>query len=212
MHAEESTRGGRQGRGDRTRAALIVAATTVFDEVGFNDATISAIARTAGVAHGSFYTHFDSKEAIFGEVIRVIDDEGLRDPSRTSKSASLTERIDRTNKRFFDMYRRHARTLASYEELAARDQAIADLRRATRRDYIEPTVRALSQWQADGVIDRDVDVEAVAHSLGSMVERVAHMQCVFDEGCGQDRMLEAMSYIWTAALGIQRGAADEREP
>src|SRR5690242_16840281 len=49
-------------RGQRTRAALIAAARTVFERDGFINARITDIAETAGTAHGSFYSYFTSKE------------------------------------------------------------------------------------------------------------------------------------------------------
>jgi AcrR family transcriptional regulator len=46
---------------DSRRQALLDAAVHVFNQEG-QDATVAVIARTAGVAKGSFYTYFDSKE------------------------------------------------------------------------------------------------------------------------------------------------------
>ncbi|MFN7174634.1 MAG: helix-turn-helix domain-containing protein, partial [Thermaurantiacus tibetensis] len=58
----------RTKRGERTRAALIDAAAAEFGEKGFHATGITDITRRAGVALGSFYTWFDSKEAIFRAV------------------------------------------------------------------------------------------------------------------------------------------------
>lgn len=44
---------------------LVVAARTCFAERGYAAVGVSDICRTAGVAKGSFYRYFDSKEAIF---------------------------------------------------------------------------------------------------------------------------------------------------
>ncbi len=59
----------RTKRGERTRAALIDAAAAEFGEKGFHATGITDITRRAGVALGSFYTWFDSKEAIFRAVV-----------------------------------------------------------------------------------------------------------------------------------------------
>ena len=59
----------RTARGARTRRALLDAATAEFGEAGFHAASISAITRRAGVALGSFYTYFDSKDAIFRALV-----------------------------------------------------------------------------------------------------------------------------------------------
>ncbi len=65
---EESANGGktpRTERGRRTLRKLLDAAATEFGEKGFHEASISGITRRAGVALGTFYTYFDSKDAIF---------------------------------------------------------------------------------------------------------------------------------------------------
>jgi AcrR family transcriptional regulator len=53
----------------RTRAALLAAAREVFASQGVDSSTIQDITEAADVAKGSFYNHFDSKEAILREVV-----------------------------------------------------------------------------------------------------------------------------------------------
>jgi len=56
-------------RGENTRNKLLQAAETEFGEKGFHDAAISGITQRAGVALGTFYTYFDSKEEIFRSLV-----------------------------------------------------------------------------------------------------------------------------------------------
>lgn len=60
----------RTERGRRTLRAILDAATAEFAERGFHAASISDITRRAGVALGSFYTYFDSKDAVFRALVR----------------------------------------------------------------------------------------------------------------------------------------------
>ncbi len=55
----------RTDRGRRTLRLLLDAAALEFGEKGYHEAAIARIAQRAGVAIGSFYTYFDSKEAVF---------------------------------------------------------------------------------------------------------------------------------------------------
>jgi AcrR family transcriptional regulator len=57
-------------RGQRSRGALVAAARTIFERDGFQNARITDISKLAGMAHGSFYTYFSSKEEVFQEVIK----------------------------------------------------------------------------------------------------------------------------------------------
>jgi len=52
-------------RGDRTRAALIRATTSVVTDRGYHQATTRAIADEAGVSEGTIYRHFPDKRALF---------------------------------------------------------------------------------------------------------------------------------------------------
>ncbi len=61
-------------RGERTLRAILDAATDEFGEKGFHDASISAITARAGVAIGSFYTYFASKEAVFTALVGDLSD------------------------------------------------------------------------------------------------------------------------------------------
>jgi AcrR family transcriptional regulator len=56
-------------RGKRTRDKLLQAAEIEFGDKGFHAAAISGITRRAGVALGSFYTYFESKEEIFQALV-----------------------------------------------------------------------------------------------------------------------------------------------
>lgn len=59
----------RTERGRRTLRAILDAAGAEFGERGFQGASISRITARAGVALGSFYTYFDSKEAVFKALV-----------------------------------------------------------------------------------------------------------------------------------------------
>jgi len=59
-------------RGKRTREKLLRAAEIEFGEKGFHEAGISGITYRAGVALGTFYTYFESKEEIFQALVRYM--------------------------------------------------------------------------------------------------------------------------------------------
>src|SRR3569832_2404709 len=60
----------RTERGRKTLRAILDAAAIEFGERGFHEASISGITHRAGVALGSFYTYFDSKDAVFRALVR----------------------------------------------------------------------------------------------------------------------------------------------
>src|SRR5688572_23970039 len=65
----------RTDRGRRTQRALLDAAAAEFGEKGFHDSSIVSITARAGVALGTFYTYFESKEALFRALVSDISDQ-----------------------------------------------------------------------------------------------------------------------------------------
>ncbi len=56
-------------RGRQTRDKLLQAAEIEFGKRGFHDASVSGITLSAGVALGTFYTYFESKEEIYRALV-----------------------------------------------------------------------------------------------------------------------------------------------
>jgi AcrR family transcriptional regulator len=60
-------------RGEATRGQLIAIATRMFADRGYEDTSIEAVLREAGVSRGSLYHHFASKEALFEAVAEEVE-------------------------------------------------------------------------------------------------------------------------------------------
>lgn len=60
-------------RGEATRSQLLAIATRMFAERGYEDTSIEAVLREAGVSRGSLYHHFASKEALFEAVAEEVE-------------------------------------------------------------------------------------------------------------------------------------------
>jgi len=60
-------------RGEATRGQLIAIARRMFADRGYEDTSIEAVLREAGVSRGSLYHHFASKEALFEAVLDDVE-------------------------------------------------------------------------------------------------------------------------------------------
>lgn len=60
----------RTARGEKTLRKILDAALAEFGEKGFGESSIVGITSRAKVALGTFYTYFDSKEAVFAALVR----------------------------------------------------------------------------------------------------------------------------------------------
>ena len=65
----------RTARGERTLRKILDAARDEFGERGFSDSSIVGITQRAGVALGTFYTYFDSKEVLFQVLVRDMSEQ-----------------------------------------------------------------------------------------------------------------------------------------
>jgi AcrR family transcriptional regulator len=65
----------RTARGERTLRKILDAAREEFGERGFSDSSIVGITQRAGVALGTFYTYFESKEALFQALVRDMSEQ-----------------------------------------------------------------------------------------------------------------------------------------
>ncbi|MFI5671151.1 ScbR family autoregulator-binding transcription factor [Streptomyces sp. NPDC051704] len=79
-----------QVRAIRTRQAILSAAAKIFEEHGYQAATISQILGEAGVTKGALYFHFQSKEDLAQGVLAE-QDQQLIVPDRASKVQEIVD-------------------------------------------------------------------------------------------------------------------------
>ena len=82
----------RTARGERTLRKILDAARDEFGERGFSDSSIVGITQRAGVALGTFYTYFDSKEVLFHALVRDMSEQ-VRE-SVSPAMAKATDALD----------------------------------------------------------------------------------------------------------------------
>ena len=85
------------GAADLTRQRLIRSALELFTTRGYHDTTTAQIAKKAGIAEGTIYRHFASKQQLVNELYRAaqrwaakVVQETARDPEAGTARAQLT--------------------------------------------------------------------------------------------------------------------------
>jgi AcrR family transcriptional regulator len=66
----------------RRRAALLATGEKLFAEQGYRSVSVEQIAHAAGLATGSFYNYFPSKEAFYGHILEVIERRAVSEARR----------------------------------------------------------------------------------------------------------------------------------
>src|SRR5947209_13950675 len=80
-----------------TRERLLEAAQELIEEGGYGAASVAAIAERAGLAAGTLYRHFDSKQGLFVEVFRSVcerEERAMRGASSELSSGGAVARLE----------------------------------------------------------------------------------------------------------------------
>lgn len=197
----------RSARGERTRTKLVAAARSVFERDGFARAKITDIAKQAKVAVGSFYTYFDSKDAVFRAVIETIGAE-LAAPLPKSLSTDPLERIEAGNRAYVRIYKQNARILAVMQHRTFEDPAMHELRQRGRKLFIDRAERAIRRLQSERAIPSDVRPRFCAMALSGMVhsfcyEAFAQRDLAPDSAVlREEDVVQGLTTLWARALGL----------
>lgn len=193
-------------RGRNTRNKLVEAGRDIFSRVAFADVRITDITALAGVASGTFYTYFDSKEEIFREIAARVLDEMEAAPTRDPNNVERDPRrdIEYATRQYFLCCAKNARIARSIEELQSRDAGVG----GARRDVLLKGVRRVERWirmlQDQGICDQDVDPWPTALALNAMNVSVAYDQFVHREEPGDvDALVSAVARVWRRSVGLE---------
>jgi AcrR family transcriptional regulator len=181
----------------------------LFESKGYLDTSVNDIAQAARVAHGTFYTYFSSKEEIFHEVAKELNAEFRAIANAEAplpEGASLWARIERSNRGYLRAYELLAPMLAVLEQVATFNARLAEIRRGTRRVWVERSARSIRRWQEAGLVDRSIDADYAASALGSMVDRSAYVWIVLGEPYELQKGAEQLTLLYCNALGIRKDA------
>ena len=136
------------GRGHARRAALLDAARRVFEERGFLDTRVADIAAEAKVAQGTFYTYFDSKDAIFQAVAsRVAGDMIIELGASRPLSTASYERTHAAMRRYVESYRSRAKILALIEQVGTFTPEMKRIRLQMREAHVDRLARGIEHQQ-----------------------------------------------------------------
>ncbi len=212
----EKPSGPRSRKGVQTRSRLVEAAKAVFERDGFLEARISDIAERAGLSHGSFYHYFDSKEQIFREVAKAIEDEleapvdaVIFDPEST---ATPRERIREGIRRHLVSYRNEAAIMGIIEQVSRYDDHVRAMRETQKQQSQQQIADSIRQLQLRGMADPSIDPDIAIVALGAMTQRFPELWLVertheFDF----DAAVDQLSRLFANALGIAENEAVPRK-
>src|SRR6266481_3400853 len=157
------------------RDAILRAAIDVFAERGFFNAQVADVARAAGVAAGTVYLYFKSKD----DLLVSIFDRSMRDGLAAGRAAVAN--LDDPRERLRRLARGHLARLGADRNLAIVFQV--ELRQSTKfmerfsstllRDYLGLIREAIADGQRAGVFRTDLKATVAAKMLFGALDEMA---------------------------------------
>lgn len=180
------------------RSALIEASVHVVADCGFHGASVSVIAGRAGVAEGTVYVHFESKEHLLLEAYRELERRCL---AMVMKGFPTRGSI---NQRFFHLANKLIRHLVLFpKEFLYADQFLSSpYRKLVSPHYLpEPELSGILQFFWEGVAQRQFKqlppVMLLALACGPLIQ-VARANAAGYLYMDNERMSHAVEACWEA--------------
>ncbi|MER5546298.1 ScbR family autoregulator-binding transcription factor [Streptomyces sp. NPDC002589] len=183
----------KQERSQRTRAALLQAAAEIFGESGFAGASVNKIANRAGLTLGALYFHFENKEAVAREIVRM-------QPSFVPSSGSsdgLQRAVDITLGWAYGLLRDPM--LVAGARLVAEQDAFMVPGENSHRQWTAILAEALQAAQRKREIRAAVDVDAVARLVVN-ASTGAQLHAFAESGPGRDDLPHRIEEMWRCLL------------
>jgi AcrR family transcriptional regulator len=191
-----------------TRERLLAAAQELIEEGGYGAATVVAIAERAGVAAGTLYRHFDSKEELFVELFRTVcarEERAMRAAAmRTPTVGSAAERLETVLATFAARALRNPRL--AWALIAEPVDPLVDAERlAYRERYAELVAEELRAGIAAHELPaQNVELTAAALVGGCGEALVGPLSPVAQRGPQADEVVEALRTFVRRAVGAAR--------
>ncbi|NUS11002.1 MAG: TetR/AcrR family transcriptional regulator [Streptomyces sp.] len=203
-------------RRQATRRKLYAAAVTLIAEQGFSGTTVDEIAERAGVAKGTVYYNFASKNDLFEELLR--DGVGqLRDALRqaaTSAKARGGSGVDALDAMILAgltfIVRYPSFTQLYVAELWRTNRAWQDTLMIVRSEAVSVVEEVLAEAVAAGELSDEIDVPLTASALFGMVLVAALDWQAFQPGRSVDDVHAALSRLLQGRVGGALGGPSLR--
>jgi len=184
-------------RGRETRDKLLEAAENEFGERGFHEAAISGITHRAGVALGTFYVYFDSKEEIFRALVSHMGHltrQWIAERIAESPDRLTAER--RGIQAFFEFVRRHSNLyqIISEAQFVAQD---------AYREYYTSFADAYRQNLEQAADDKDIregDYEVWAWALIGMSVFLGMRFAAWDDSRSSEEMAATVADLISTGM------------
>lgn len=200
---EETVARRQRQRTERTRLALLSAARTLFKQQGYAGTTVAEITRAAGRAHGTFYLYFDSKHDLFTALLAGMGETIVSHARDLWTEESTIDAIWLGVRDFFFGADQNRDLWRLLEEMAAVDEAAAQLRTRLRGSFASRIRRGLELGTGSGRVDLEPAVLAdLLTAMAFRFARTGHLPA------SPDVLALHVTVIWARGIGLPESELD----
>lgn len=152
--------GSRDERSRLIREALFRAAAEIVGEKGYQDASITLITQRAGVAQGTFYNHFETRQDILDQLLPALGKDMLAHVGAcSSKAKTLFEREELGFRGFFSFLKIHPHFFRILNEAPSFAPVAYEAHlELVREGYMHFLKKARSAGEIRGYSERELEV------------------------------------------------------
>lgn len=188
------------------RGAIVSAAERVFVRSGFVNAKMADIAEEAGLAAGTLYNYFDSKERIFRTLLEQRGDDFLTQLEAAARGTDVRQRLQSLIQSVLSYIEAHRSTFAIFVELGGMAewsiQRVGGVRSERMYDrYLQIVESVIRDGVDEGILRADVPTRDQVGCLTGMVNGI--VRAWLSEGDGA--LSERASLVVSVCLhGLER--------
>lgn len=173
---EEPTREGAAERGDDRKRKIVDNAARLFAAKGYHGTTVDEIVQATGIAKGTFYLYFESKEDLLVEVIKNLIDETLQridDKLRGKGKSDFITRIEAKGEELLELYLENSELLYMLLGETVGNRRLQEQLHEVYERLAERLEEDLQWGMREGEIFPYQDLRTVAYALVGMGQTVA---------------------------------------
>lgn len=185
------------------KQSIYLAAAKIFGEKGFDRASLDEVAERAGVAKGTIFYHFKSKETLFNELLK----DGIGKLAHgideiTARDISAREKLDLIVGFHFDFFKKNRDIcLIIIEQTGSLQKRWKGNVELIRSVYMRSMEKVIIEAKKEGLIGKKIDTESLAIALFSLLAVAGIDWSIFHPELPEDRMISTIRTLLMRGLG-----------
>jgi AcrR family transcriptional regulator len=186
-------------RSPATRTALLAAARRVFAAKGYRDSNVADIVSAAGRGRGTFYLHFENKQAVFGALLDVVAEQMGTQARLIWRNDQPVRSVRASVERFLEEFDASRDLWRLFDEVTATDREFAELRERWRRTFSTRVLHGIEGTPTEAL--ELLDAPVIADLLAGMLDEVGRILFVEAQPRDRGKLTDHITSLWAHALG-----------